>query len=144
VISAYGPGPDKPDLLVDATRSLIDGVKRAGVRKLLMVGGAGTLEVAPGVELVDSGHLPGQWRGIALAHREAKLLLADSGLEWTSFSPAGFIEPGERTGKFRLGGDQLIVDAKGESRISAEDYAIAMVDELEHPHHANQRFTAGY
>lgn len=144
VISAYGPGPEKPDLLLTGTRSLIEGLKQAGVNRLLMVGGAGTLEVAPGVELLESGQLPNEWQGIAVAHHDAMQMLEDSGLEWTSFSPPAFIQPGERTGKFRLGGNSLIVDKSGQSRISAEDYAIAMVDELERPHHANRRFTVGY
>ncbi len=146
VVNAYSPGydPDGVGKLLDATRSLIAGMKQAGVRRVIMVGGAGTLNVAPGVSLIDSGHLPEQWMAIAVAHRDAKEILRASGLDWTSFSPAAFIEPGERTGKFRLGEDDLIVDATRTSRISAEDYAIALVDELEHPKHIGKRFTAAY
>jgi putative NADH-flavin reductase len=81
---------------------------------------------------------------IAVAHRDAKEFLGGSGLDWTSFSPAAFIEPGERTAKFRLGDNDLIVDAAGTSRISAEDYAIALVDELERPQHIGKRFTIAY
>lgn len=147
VISAYGPGPDADDsmrLMEDSTRALLAGLKQAGVRRFLMAGGAGSLLVAPGVTLIDSGHLPAEWRDIAIAHRDALEILRQSDLEWTSLSPAGFIQPGERTGKFRLGTDSLVMDAKGESRISAEDFAVAMVDELEQSKHVRQRFTLGY
>ena len=145
VISAYGPGPDVPQALMEeSTRALIAGVKKAGVRRFLMVGGAGSLLVAPGVDLIDSGHVPEEWRAIAIAHRDALALLKSSDLDWTSVSPAAFIQPGERTGKFRLGGDSLIADEQGNSKISAEDYAVALVDELEQPKHVRQRFTLGY
>ena len=146
VVNAYSPGykPEEVNKLLDATHSLIAGMKKADVRRVIMVGGAGTLHVAPGVTLIDSGHLPAEWMAIAVAHRDAKEILRQSGLDWTSFSPAAFIEPGERTGKFRVGKDDLIVDEGGTSRISAEDYAIALVDELENPKHIGKRFTAAY
>lgn len=114
----------------------------------MIVGGAGSLFVAPGVTVIDSGHLPKEWLPIATAHHDVLKLLRTPGeaddLEWTYFSPAGFIQPGERTGKFRLGKDDLIADAQGQSKISAEDYAVALVDELENPKHIGQRFTIGY
>jgi len=146
VVSAYSPGngPEEVNKLIDATHSLVAGLKLAEVRRVIMVGGAGTLQVAPGVTLIGSGHLPVQWMAIAVAHRDAKEILRQSGLDWTSFSPAVFIEPGERTGKFRIGEDDLIADETGASRISAEDYAIALVDELENPKHIGKRFTAAY
>jgi putative NADH-flavin reductase len=146
VVSSYGPPQGSEQTLVDATRSLIDGVKRAGVKRLVAVGGAGSLEVSPGVQLVDTPHLPEAWRPIALAHRDALDVLRNQGgdLEWTNFSPAAFIAPGERTGTFRLGGDGLVTDAEGQSRISAEDYAIALLDEVEKPRHVGRRFTVGY
>jgi putative NADH-flavin reductase len=81
---------------------------------------------------------------LAKAHSDAKEILRNSGLNWTSFSPAAFIQPGERTGKFRLGEDDMVVDETGTSRISAEDFAVALVDELEHPQHIGSRFTIGY
>jgi putative NADH-flavin reductase len=109
-----------------------------------MVGGAGSLEVAPGVQLVDSGHLPAEWKPIALAHREALNVLKASDLDWTSLCPAAYFEPGARTGVFRLGRDELIANERGESRISMEDFAIALVDELERPAHSRQRFSIGY
>jgi len=108
------------------------------------VGGAGTLQVAPGLTLLDSGKLPPEWQPIATAHARALEVLRDSPVNWTSISPAAYFDPGERTGRFRLGTDDLIVDSRGDSRISMEDYAIAMVDELENPSHRRQRFSIGY
>ena len=144
VVSAYGPGLHAPGDLVPAPQRLVAGLKQAGGRRLLMVGGAGSLEVAPGVQLIDSGYLPAEWMPISLAHREALEVLKSSDLDWTSLSPAGYFEPGQRTGKFRLGKDNLIANEKGESRISMEDYAIALVDELESHAHPRQRFSVGY
>jgi putative NADH-flavin reductase len=144
VVSAYGPGPANPDILIKAMRSLIAGVEASGVKRLVAVGGAGTLEVAPGVQLVNTPDFPAEWRGIALAHGEALEELRASNLDWTSVSPAAFIHPGERTGQFRLDTDRLIVNEKGQSEISAEDFAIALVDEVERPQHIRQRFTAGW
>ena len=148
VISAYSPGRDVPDLYqqhISAYRAIIDGVKDAGVRRLLVVGGAGSLEVAPGVQLVDTPEFPAAWKPGSLSTREVLYLLRDEPeLEWTFLSPSAMIAPGERTGEFRLGTDQLLIDTNGESRISLEDYAAAMVDELENPKHVRQRFTVGY
>lgn len=144
VISAYGPGPANSELLVSATQALIAGVQSSGVKRLIMVGGAGTLEVAPGMRLVDTPNFPPEWKGIALAHGEALELLKTSLLDWTSASPAAYIHPGDRTGKFRLGTDQLIVNDKGESEISAEDFSIAIADEAEKPHYIRKRFTAAW
>jgi uncharacterized protein len=142
VVSAYAPPQDDPGKALDAVRGLIKAVKEGGAKRLLVVGGAGSLLVAPGVDLIDSGHLPEQWKAIAIAHRDVLGLLKTSDIDWTYFSPAAFIQLGERTGKFRLGGDSLVVDDKGESKISAEDYAIALVDELEQAKHIRARFTA--
>lgn len=144
VISAYGPGLNSPGDLVGATDRLVEGVSRSKVPRLLMVGGAGSLEVAPGVQLIDSSYLPEEWKPIALAHRDALEVLRASDLDWTSLCPAGYFEPGQRTGIFRLGKDNLVANDKGESRISMEDYAIAMVDELEKHAHSRQRFSVGY
>ena len=109
-----------------------------------MVGGAGSLEVAPGVTLIDSGYLPSEWLAIAKVHSKALEVLKASSVNWTNLSPAGYFDPGKRTGHFRLGKDNLITDEKGESRISMEDYAIAMVDELENRQHERSRFSVGY
>jgi putative NADH-flavin reductase len=148
VISAYSPASGHEQDLLQATEAVLAGAKQAGVTRVLIVGGAASLFVASGVTLLDSGHLPEQWKAIAQAHSELLAQIRNSDvaadLEWTYFSPAAFIQPGERTGKFRLGKDELVAGADGQSRISAEDYAIALVDELEKPQHVQQRFTIGY
>jgi len=144
VISAYAPPQGHEEAIVKAARSLVAGVKQAGVKRLIFVGGAGSLEVAPGVQLVDTPNFPEAFKAIALAHRDVLPVLKESNLDWSYLSPAAFIQPGERTGKFRLGGTRLVTDDKGESRISAEDYAIALVDELEKPAHLGQQFTVAY
>ncbi len=128
----------------DAARALIEGLTRAGVRRLIVVGGAGSLEVAPGLQLVDTPDFPPAWKPGALAMRDALDIYRSADLDWTYFSPAGFISPGERTGKYRTGTEQLVTDEKGESRISAEDYAAALVDELENPRFVRRRFPASY
>ncbi len=143
-ISAYSPPRSDPGKIVDATRSLLAGLKETGVRRLIVVGGAGSLEVAPGVQLVDTPEFPSAWMAIALAHRDVLPVLKQSDLDWTYFSPAGMIEPGLRTGKFRLGGTRLVANDRGESRISAEDYAVALVDEMENPQNVRKQFTAAY
>jgi putative NADH-flavin reductase len=96
------------------------------------------------VQLVDTPNFPEAFKAIALAHRDVLPVLKESNLDWSYLSPAAFIQPGERTGKFRLGGTRLVTDDQGESRISAEDYAIALVDELEKPAHLGQQFTVAY
>jgi uncharacterized protein len=143
VISAYSPGSNAA-VIVDATKSLIAALKAAGVKRLIEVGGAGSLFVAPGVRVVDTPGFHEEWKPIALAHGDALEVIRTADLDWTYFSPAALIQPGERTGKFRLGEDNLVVDEQGNSRISAEDYAIALVDELERPKHIRKRFTIGY
>jgi uncharacterized protein len=144
VVSAYMPPPDDTDQLVAVTQRLIDAVRKAGNPRLIVVGGAASLEIAPGVTLLSSGHLPQEWLPIATSHAKALELLKASDINWTCFSPAGFFEPGARTGKFRLGKDQLVTDAEGKSHISFEDYAVALVDELERPANSRARFTIGY
>jgi putative NADH-flavin reductase len=144
IISAYAPPAEDTDQLLGVTEREIAAVKKSGNIRLLVVGGAGSLEVAPGVTVLSSGHLPAEWLPIATAHEKALRLLESSDIDWTYLSPAAFFEPGERTGKFRLGLNDLIADEKGNSRISLEDYAIALVDELENPRHRRQRFSIGY
>jgi uncharacterized protein len=145
VVSAYAPPQDDTDQLLGVTERQIDAVGKAGKNiRLIVVGGAGSLEVAPGVTILQSGHLPAEWVPIATSHEKALELLKKSDINWTYFSPAAFFEPGTRTEKFRLGTDQLIADAQGNSRISMEDYAIALVGELEKPAHERARFTIGY
>ena len=143
VVSAYAPPPTDTDALIDATRILIQAVEASPTR-LIVVGGAGGLNVAPGVSLMDSGHLPDEWMAIARSHVAVYDVLKNSDIDWTYFAPAAFFEPGERTGVFRLGLDDLVAGANQNSRISMEDYAVALVDELERPAHRRQRFTIGY
>jgi putative NADH-flavin reductase len=144
VVSAYAPPMDDPDALLGVTEREIAAVKKAGGPRLLVVGGAGLLEVAPGVSLIKSGHLPAEYLPIATSHEKALGLLRASDINWTYLSPAAYFVPGERTGKFRLGTKELIADAKGESRISFADYAIALVDEIEKPEHERASFSVGY
>lgn len=147
VASAVGPTADQGDaMLTQAAHALIEGTRRAGVHRLIVVGGAGSLEVAPGVTLLDTPDFPAAWRPSALAARDALAIYraAPSDLDWTYLSPAALIAPGERTGHYRTGGDQLVTDELGESRISAEDFAIAFVDEIERPRFARRRFTVAY
>jgi len=148
VISAFNPGWSNPDIYneqVKGTRAIINGVKKAGITLLLFVGGAGSLEVRPGVQSVDLPGFPAEYKQGALATREALTMLRhESGLEWSFLSPSADVFPGQRTGTFRLGTDKLLKDAKGQSRISVQDYAVAMIDEVEKPNHIRQRFTVGY
>jgi hypothetical protein len=144
VVSAYAPPPNDTDQLLSVTGRIIEAVKQAGVPRLLIVGGAGSLEVAPGMTVIASGHVPAEWLPIAVSHANLLEQVKKSEINWTYFSPAGFLVPGERTGKFRLGTNQLIANEQGDSRISLEDYAIALVDELETPKHERERFTIGY
>lgn len=124
---------------------LLSALRQAGVARLLVTGGAASLEVAPGKRLIDTPDFPEEWKVFArggIAFLDA--LRHEREIDWTFFSPAALIFEGPRTGRFRLGGDTLVTDAAGESRISFADYAIAMVDELEQHRHARARFTAGY
>jgi putative NADH-flavin reductase len=144
VISAYNPPTDNTDALIGVTERQIAAVKKVGDIRLIVVGGAGSLEVAPGVTLLASGHLPSPYVPIAESHGKALEVLKSSDINWTYLSPAAFFQPGERTGKFRLGSNELISDASHQSRISMEDYAIAIVDEIEKPAHERARFSIGY
>ena len=125
---------------------ILDAVKQSGVKRLLCVGGAGTLFCAPGLRVVDSGVIPEAIMGGVKSLGEFYLntLMNEKDIDWVFFSPAGTLELGQRTGKFRLGKDELIVDENGNSHISVEDYAVSMVDELENPKHHYERFTIGY
>lgn len=125
--------------------TLLGALKAAGVPRLLVTGGAASLETAPGVRLIDSPDFPEAWKPIAQGGITfLEDLRRETDIDWTYFSPAAFIEEGPRLGHFRLGGDQLVVDGQGQSRISFADYAIAMVDELEQHRHSRGRFTAAY
>ncbi|MDR3750451.1 MAG: NAD(P)-dependent oxidoreductase [Terracidiphilus sp.] len=124
---------------------VIAATRKANVPRLLVVGGASSLEVAPGLLLVNAPNFPAAYKTEALAGQAfLSRLREEKQLDWTYLSPSAFFAPGERTGKFRLGKDQLLVAADGQSHISMEDFAIAMVDELENPKHLRERFTVGY
>lgn len=149
VVSAISPRPGSTGAapsLVDAARGLIAGLREAGVKRLVVVGGAGSLEVAPGVMLMDAPGFPEAYRAEAVEGRDALAVYraeAD-GLDWTFLSPAAEIHPGERTGHYRTTADQFIADDQGRSRISYEDYAVALLDELERPQHVGRRFGVAY
>lgn len=144
VISAYAPPADNTDALIGVTERQVSAVRNASVDRLLVVGGAGGLEVSPGVSLIASGHLPEPYHPIAKSHVKALDVLRKSDVDWTYVAPAAYFEPGTRTGKFRLGTNELITGSNGESRISMEDYAIALVDELEKGNNRRQRISVGY
>ena len=139
VISAASFIPGQAEKLIEAARA-------SGVRRLLIVGGAASLLTAPdGQRLFDTIQFPEAWKApVEEGMRTLKLLRGVTDLDWTFFSPAALIGPGERTSKFRLGTDVVVKDAEGNSRISYDDYAIAMVDELEQGKHIKARFTIGY
>ena len=152
VISAYNPGwgnPRQYEETLENYPKIVEGAKQSGVRRLLIVGGAGTLFVKPGVRLIDTGTLPAEWLpGVkSLGEFYLNTLMKEDGIDWIFFSPAdnlGNMTTGVRTGKYRLGKDDMLFDDKGESFISVEDYAVAMVDELEQENHHRERFTAAY
>lgn len=147
VVSAFSghAQSDVYEYYLQGIRSIIAASKSAKVPRFLVVGGAGSLEVSPGVQGVDTPEFPAQWKATALGAREAlQLLRNEKDLNWTMLSPSAMIAPGRRTGKFRLGKDQLLVKSDGKSEISLEDYAVAMINELEQPAHPRSRFTVGY
>lgn len=134
--------PDLRTFYIDSTNATIEGAKRAG-KRLIVVGGAGSLEVAPGVCLMDTPEFLAEWEPTARAQAETLVIFrASEGVNWTFFSPSALIMPGRRTAKYRLGTDQLLFNDQGESYISAEDYAVALLDEIEHSQFIRQRFTA--
>ncbi|MEC0240926.1 NAD(P)H-binding protein [Paenibacillus dokdonensis] len=144
VISAYGPKFGSEEELVEAARSLVEGVRRSGVKRLLVVGGAGSLMTDEGVRLMDTPSFPAEVLPLAKAHADAYEIYSQSDLEWTYLSPAAVLEEGRRIGNFRVGIDRLITDELGSSRISTGDLAAALMDEMEDPYFVASRFTAGY
>jgi uncharacterized protein len=127
---------------IDSTQALIEAFGRAGDKRLIVVGGAGSLEVAPGVKLMDTPDFPPAARPTSAAQSETLEMYRASNIVWTFFCPSQVIRPGRRTGKYRRGSDQLQINDQGESYISVEDYAFALLDEIEHPQAIRQRFTA--
>ena len=150
IISAYNPGWTNPDIATLITENypkILEAAKKSGVERLLIVGGAGTLFCAPGLRVVDSGAIPEEIMGGVrpLGDFYLNTLMNENDIDWVFFSPAGvFDQQGKKTGNYRLGKDDLIVDAEGNSHISVQDYADAMVNELEKPAHHKERFTIGY
>ncbi len=133
VISAYGPGAGDANQIVTAAQALVEGVGTNQPMRLIVVGGAGSLEVSPGVQLVDTPDFPPAYKKLALAHRDALEIIRKAPFDWTYVSPSAEIDEGTRTGKCRTGTNQLLVDPSGQSRISMEDFAVAILDEVEKP-----------
>lgn len=148
VISAFNPGwknPEIRNLMEKGSSSILKATKKSGVKRLIFVGGAGSLQISPGIDLLDTPDFPAQWREGAEGARQAlKLFRQENELDWVFVSPAIKLVPGERTGKYKVGKDEPVFNIKKESRISVQDLAVAIVDELEKPKHHRERFTAGY
>ncbi|WP_172565960.1 NAD(P)-dependent oxidoreductase [Vibrio navarrensis] len=146
IASIGGRAAGNHDIVERSAAKLLEQLPNAGVKRLLWVGGAGSLEVAPGVQLVTVPDFPAEYKDEALAQSQALQVFrnSDSPLNWTFVSPAAEIFPGEKVGQFRVGGDQLLTDAQGHSKISVADFASAMLDELETAKHAKQRISVAY
>jgi putative NADH-flavin reductase len=151
VVSAYNPGWDDPKIYehyMAGARAIQEAVRVSGVKRLIVIGGAGSLEVAPGVQLIDTPEFPAAYKAGASAARDyLREIRQEKGLEWTYFSPAILMNhehSGVRRGQYRLGLDNPVFDTEGESVISVEDLAVVIADELEMPKHVRMRFTAGY
>ena len=147
VISAYNPGWQEADIRnihIKGSKSITEAVKKAGIKRLIAVGGAGSLEIN-GAQLVDSPEFPAEYKEGALGARQAlNDLKTENELDWSFVSPAILLVPGEATGTFRLGKDSPVFDDKGESKITVGDLAVAILDEAEQGKHIRQRFTAAY
>ena len=149
VISAFNPGWDEPDLyakFMQGHDAIVAGVEQSGVKRLLVVGGAGSLFVAPGVQMVDTpefaSHVPPNIIPGAKAARDALTALrGNTALDWTFLSPPALLAPGERSGKYRVGGEQLLMAGEAPAGISTADMAVAIADEIETPRHVRARFT---
>ncbi len=148
IISAVGPRhgvDDGTTLFIDVALGLIGGARLAHVQRVIVVGGAGSLEVAPGVRLVDTPEFPEAWKQDALAQATSlEMYRGVDDLEWTYVSPAAIIESGDRSGHYRTGRDQLLVDEDGQSRITYADFASAVVDELERGTSIRHRMSVAY
>ncbi len=148
VISAYNPGWTNPDIqsqMIEGSAHIVNATKLAKVPSLLVVGGAGSLEVAPGVQLVDTPQFPAEWKEGALGAREVlNQLKNEKELNWRFISPAVFLEPGKRTGQFRYGDDAVLFNDDQPARISVEDLAVAIVEEIAAPRYNQRRFTVAY
>lgn len=153
VVSAFNPrrGTPGPEIFhrhVRGHRAIIAAAKRSGVKRFVAVGGAASLKTPAGIEFLDSPEFPAAYEpfkgGIRGTRELYYLLKKESGLDWVFLAPSVMIAPGPRTGKYRVGADRVLYDAAGKSHISLQDYAVAMLDEIEHPKHHRERFTVGY
>lgn len=148
VIHAFNPGWGTADIrerFIAGSQSIIAATKQAEVQRLLIVGGAGSLYVAPNVQLIDTPSFPSEYKEGAEGARQAlRLIQAEQDLAWSFISPPALLQPGERTGQFRIGGEQLLMNGDAPAQISVADLAVAIIDELERPQHLRQRFTVGY
>jgi uncharacterized protein len=153
IVSAFNPargvaGAHVYDLHVQGHKAILAAAKQSGVKRFLGVGGAASLKTPEGIELIDSPQFPAAYEqfkpGIRGTRELYYLLKQEPSLDWVFIAPSIVIAPGERTGKFRIGKDHVLYNDKGESKISLEDYAAALVDEMERPQHHNERMTIGY
>lgn len=146
VISAFNPGwglADIHDRFLDGQAAIIAGVKASGITRFITIGGAGSLYIAPGLQLVDTPDFPNEWKQGALAAREAlRRIEAETALDWTFVSPPVFLAPGERSGQYRLGTNEVLFEGDKPAGISTADLAVAILDEAETPRHSRRRFTA--
>jgi putative NADH-flavin reductase len=133
---------------VNGHLAIIHATKKAGITRFLGVGGAASLKTPSGQEFLDSPDFPKEYEAFKPGIRGTRelyyLLKKEPELDWVFLAPSVRIEPGTRTGKYRVGKDEILYDSTGASRISLEDYAVAMIDELERPQHHRERFTVGY
>lgn len=146
IASIGGRAAGNHEMVAKTAQRLLNELPQAGVARLLWVGGAGSLEVAPGVKLVTVPGFPEEYKGEALAQGEALEVFraSNSDVNWTFVSPAAEIFPGDKQGQYRVGGDQLLTDSEGNSRISVADYAVALIDELEYAEQPRQRIGVAY
>ncbi|MGB4073888.1 NAD(P)-dependent oxidoreductase [Pseudomonas sp.] len=148
VIHAFNPGWGTADIrahFIQGSQAIIAASKQANVQRLLVVGGAGSLYVAPNLQLIDTPDFPAEYKeGAEGARQTLNLLQTETALDWSFISPPALLQPGARSGQFRLGGDQLLMNGDAPASITVADLAVAIIDELERPQHLRQRFTVGY
>lgn len=148
VVHAFNPGWGQANIrerFVQGTRAIYAATRQADIQRLLVVGGAGSLYVAPGLQLIDTPDFPAEYKEGAEGARQAlELIQAETALDWSFISPPALLQPGARSGQFRIGGDQLLMNGEAPANISVADLAVAIIDELEQPQHVRQRFTVGY
>lgn len=146
IISAVGPSPDEaPSMIVKSARALAAAAMRAHVKRLVIVGDAGSLTVTPGIELLATRGYPEELREVALAHREAlEIWRRVKDLDWTYVSPPAVLSAGSRTGTYRVGHNEMLTNEQQQSRISVEDLAVAVVDQVENNAHVRERINVAY